>query len=171
VESLSKEEAAAKYPEHECLIYFIDRPQKNWWDYVFRTREGFRHCFLIQWDEWAQRYLLIDWRQYQTDICILFDFEVEKRLKSAHMRGVKPTVVRFWAKKHLLTEAFPIKYCSNTLLRFLGLGNRVLLTPYGLYRTLLGAGGEVVYSWREDNEWRRRPDENPESSGTTTASA
>ena len=169
MEPLWQKETEAKYPEHECLVFFTDRPGRNWWDRLFRTREGFRHCFMLQWDEWAQRYLLIDWRQYQLDIMILFDFEVEKRLKGIASDETKPTVVRIWANKHLMTEAFPVKYCSNTLCRFLGLGNRVVLTPYALYRTLIAAGGKVVYSWRQDNEQERRPKQDPESTGKAAA--
>ena len=49
-----------------------------------------------------------------------------------------------------------LQYCSNHIGKALGLGNRLVLTPYQLYRRLLAAGGEVVYSWR-DHENQEQP--------------
>ena len=143
MESVQEKEATQN---HACLIFFVDRPRLKWWDHVFRTREGFRHCFLMRWDEWTQRYMMIDWRQYQTDIVLMFDFEVDHWVKSA---AVGKTTVVSYTPQYQTLDAFPIKYCSNTLARYLGLGNRMILTPYGLYRTLRRAGGEIVYSWRQ----------------------
>ena len=80
---------------------------------------------------------------------ILFDFEAEQLMRNAG--EVKATVVRFWAGREPSCGGL-ITYCSNIISRYLGLGNRVILTPYGLYRTLIAAGGEVVYCWRDENE-------------------
>lgn len=166
MESVQQKEAQEKWPEHECLIFFMDRPDLKWWDYLF-TRKGFRHCFMVQWDEWAQRWLMFDWRLFQTDVAIMFDFEVEAMLRACRTDTAKLTVVRFWAVKHKIIEAFPIKFCSNTLCRFLGLGNWPMLTPWGLYRTLRREGGEVIYSWRhQDGNGKRRPNHAAENSGT-----
>lgn len=148
MESVQKEETQ-KDDARPCLIFFVDRPRLKWWDHIFRTRAGFRHCFLMRWDEWTQRYLMIDWRQYQTDIVLMFDFEVDMWVKQAAIG--KTTVVSYTPDFQTL-DAFPVKYCSNTLARYLGLGNRMILTPYGLYRTLRRAGGEIVYSWRQHEQ-------------------
>jgi len=132
------------------VIYFIDRPGKNWWDWVFRTRIGFRHCFVLQWCGWSHRWIMVDWRQSRTDFVVLFDFEAEKMLK--HIGAMKGTVVRFVAPNRPDDAGGLVTYCSNIISRFIGLGNTVILTPYGLYRRLLDAGGEVVFSWRDETD-------------------
>ena len=143
-----KEKTREDFPTHEYLIYFIERPDRNWWDWVFRTREGFRHCFVLQWCEWSNRWIMVDWRQSRTDFIVLFDFEAEVFLR--HIGEMKGTVVRFEPPNRPDDAGGLITYCSNIISRFLGLGNSVILTPYGLYRRLLEAGGEVVFSWREE---------------------
>jgi len=139
-------------PPREYLIYFIERPDRNWWDWVFRTREGFRHCFAMQFCEWSNRWIMIDWRQYRTDCMVLFDFEAQAMI--SHVGQAKGTVVRFWPTEEPCRGGL-ITYCSNMISRVLGLGNKVILTPYGLYRTLIAAGGEVVYCWRDEHEQER----------------
>ena len=142
-----EEKTREDFPTHEYLIYFIERPERNWWDYVFRTRLGFRHCFVMQWCEWSQRWIMVDWRQSRTDFIVFFDFEVEGFLR--HIGEVHGTVVRFYPPDRPDDAGGLITYCSNIISRFLGLGNSVILTPYGLYRRLLASGGEVVFSWRD----------------------
>lgn len=144
-----RQEAPQQTPR-EYLIYFVDRPGKHWWDYVFFTREGFRHCFMMSWDQWAQRWLMIDWLADSTNILMLFDFEAEKYLDG--IRGQHATVVRFTADLNETAPSGILTYCSNLLARFLGLGKYLILTPEGLYRKLLATGGEVVYSWRDHDE-------------------
>ena len=93
---------------------------------------------------------MIDWRQSRTDLDILFTFEVEAHLRGLHL--LKGTVVELDARKLAHENGTLITYCSNVIPRFLGLRNKLILTPYGLYRMLLKSGGEVVYSWRDENE-------------------
>jgi len=136
------------FTTHHYLIYFTEREGRNWWDWVFRTREGFRHCFVMQWCEWSNRWIMVDWRQSRTDFIIFFDFEVEEFLR--HIGELKGTVVKFEVPNRPEDVGGLIAYCSNIISRFLGLGNSVILTPYGLYRRLLASGGEVVFSWRDE---------------------
>lgn len=151
---IQKEKPREAYSHREHLIYFVERSELSWWDHVFRTREGFRHCFLTFWCEWSQRWLVINWRQSKTDFIIMYDFELEKILK---VMGVqKATVVRFEAPVDVEEGGPLIAYCSNILSRYLGFGNRLMLTPYALYRKLLKSGGEVVYSWRQDDEYQEQ---------------
>lgn len=145
-----KEESREDYPAHEYLIYFVERDARNWWDYVFRTREGFRHCFVMQWCEWTQRWIMVDWRQSTTDFMILFDFEAQKFIE--HIGQRKGTVIRFKPTAPPNEGGRLLTYCSNMISRYLGLGNTVILTPFGLYRRLLASGGEVVFSWSDDYE-------------------
>lgn len=145
------------FTQHDYLIYFLDREDRSWWDWVFRTREGFRHCFLLQWCEWSNRWIMLNWRQSRTDFIILFDFEAEAFLRD--MLAYKGTVVSFKADLKENENGALISYCSNIISRFLGLGNAVLLTPYGLYRRLLKSGGEVVFCWRDEaNEYETKTD-------------
>jgi len=143
-----------KYSSREHLVYFIDRKGRGWWDYLFRTREGFRHCFLAHWCGWSQRWLVIDWRQSKTDFIIMYDFELEKMLTGIHAEKV--TVVRFEPAPDNEDRGMLISYCSNMISRYLGLGSPALLTPFGLYRRLLRAGGEVVYCWRDQNDQKEQ---------------
>ncbi len=154
-----KEKTREDFPTHDYLIYFIEREDRNWWDWVFRTREGFRHCFVLQWCEWSQRWIMVDWRQSRTDFTVFFDFEMESLLR--HIGEFKGTVVKFRAPPRADDEGGLITYCSNIISRYLGLGNSVILTPYGLYRRLLASGGEVVFSWR-DNEQQTQTDKGAE---------
>jgi len=148
VETVRQEKTREEYVTHEYLIYFIERPDRNWWDYVFHTRLGFRHCFVMQWCEWSKRWLMVDWRQSRLDFIILFDFEAEVMLR--HIGEMQGTVVRFASPKLSDETGGLLTYCSNIISRFLGLGNTLILTPYGLYRRLIDAGGEVVFSWRDE---------------------
>lgn len=152
-----EEKTRENFQTHDYLIYFVERPDRNWWDWVFRTREGFRHCFVTQWCEWSQRWIMVDWRQSRTDFIVFFDFEVESILR--HIGAMKGTVVRFKAPARSDEAGGLITYCSNIISRFIGLGNSVILTPYGLYRRLLKSGGEVVFSWRDEtNEQQTQAD-------------
>lgn len=146
--SVREEKTREDYKTLEYLIFFIERPGRDWWDYLFNTREGFRHCFVMQWCEWSNRWIMVDWRQSRTDFIVLFDFEAEMFMRC--IGAQKGTVVRFRPINAPDTGSL-ITYCSNIISRFLGLGNRIILTPYGLYRRLLTAGGEVVFSWRDEN--------------------
>lgn len=91
---------------------------------------------------------MVDWRQSRTDFIVLFDFEAEVFLR--HIGEMKGTVVKFTPLDRSDDAGGLISYCSNIIGRFVGLGNRVLLTPYGLYRRLLKSGGEVVFCWRDE---------------------
>jgi hypothetical protein len=93
---------------------------------------------------------MVDWRQSGTDFIVFFDFEVELMLR--HIADVKGTVVKFQAKPLPDDSGGLITYCSNIISRYIGLGNSLILTPYGLYRRLLKSGGEVVFSWRDTDE-------------------
>jgi len=147
MERVREEKTREDYATLDYLVCFVDRDDRNWWDYVFRTREGFRHCFALQWCEWSKRWLMVDWRQSRTDFTVFFDFEIELILRRMH--ETKGTVVKFTGPKRPDDAGGLITYCSNILSRFLGLGNPVILTPYGLYRRLVASGGEVVFSWRD----------------------
>lgn len=156
MESVRQEKAREDFPAHEYLICFIDREEIHWWDRLFRTREGFRHCFVMQWCEWSNRWIMVNWRQSRTDFVALFDFEAESFLRN--VREMKGTVVRFRGLPEPTDGPMVIAYCSNIISRFIGFGNALILTPYGLYRRLLSAGGEVVFSWRDDNEQENQTD-------------
>ena len=91
---------------------------------------------------------MIDWRQSRTDFLIFFDFEIELILR--RIGSIKGTVVHFMPVDRPDGAGGLITYCSNLISRFLGLGNTIILTPYGLYRRLLSSGGEVVFSWRDE---------------------
>ncbi len=76
-----------------------------------------------------------------------------------HISSQKGTVVSFKIDLKENENGALISYCSNIISRFLGLGNTVLLTPYGLYRRLLKSGGEVVFCWRDEaNEYEAKTD-------------
>jgi hypothetical protein len=166
VVSIREEEKTREdFTTHDYLIYFIERPDRNWWDYVFRTRPGFRHCFATQWCEWSKRWIMVDWRQSKTDFTVFFDFEIESIIR--HIGEWQGTVVKFKAVEPPNDSGALITYCSNILSRYLGLGNRLILTPYGLYRRLLATGGEVVFSWSDENEQQAQADKTAEGTRTT----
>jgi len=133
----------------------MEREGRYWWDWFFRTRLGFRHVVVIQWCEWTQRWLMVDWRQSRTDFTIFFDFEIEQFLRQMH--AIHGTVVEITPPALDYEEGGLITYCSNIISRFMGLGNTIILTPYGLYRRLIAAGGEVVYSWRDEDVQIEKP--------------
>lgn len=164
MEGVREEKARADFPTHRHLIYFIDRDDRNWWDYVFRTREGFRHCFVTHWCEWSNRWLMLDWRQSKTDFTIFFDFEIESLIR--HIGEFKGTVVAFEAIEPANEGGSLLTYCSNIISRYLGLGNSLILTPYGLYRRLLASGGEVVFCWRDEDEQQAKTEQATEGTRT-----
>jgi len=90
---------------------------------------------------------MVDWRQKTTDFIIFYDFEIEHLIRGIGL--MKGTVVRFTPYDDPDPSGGLLTYCSNVISRFLGLGNTVILTPYGLYRRLLKSGGEVVFDWRD----------------------
>ena len=91
---------------------------------------------------------MVDWRQSRTDFTIFFDFEIEQFMREMHI--LNGTVVELTVPSTDDESGGLLTYCSNIISRFMGLGNTLILTPYGLYRRILAAGGEVVYSWRDD---------------------
>jgi len=152
VESIYAQQARQK-ETGECLIFFIDKPELRWWDHVFRTRPGFRHCFMVSWSHWAQRWLLIDWRTLNLDAMMLFPFELSELEEFA--REQDATIVRYTPKQHDVTSRTPVFiYCTTALQHFLGLSSGPILTPYRLYRKLLKLGGKQIYSGRAENELR-----------------
>lgn len=128
-------------------MIFTDRERRSWWDLF--TTEGFRHCYVARWDEWSQRWLFIDWRETRLDFNILFDFEMERIIRST--RNNKGTVVEYYTTLDLEgTDHHNLfQYCSNHIAKALGFGAHLILTPRALYRRLRASGGEVVYSWRD----------------------
>ena len=156
-----QEKTRQDFKANEYLIYFIERDERNWWDWVFQTPEGFRHCFCLQWCEWSNRWIMVDWRQSRTDFIVLFHFEAEVMLR--HIGEMKGTVVRYLPTEPANEGGSLITYCSNIISRFLGLGNTVILTPYGLYRRLLASGGEVVFCWRDEHEHESQTDQAAEA--------
>lgn len=140
-------------------MIFIDKAELRWWDRF--TEEGFRHVFAARWDEWAQRWLLIDWRETRLDFNILFDFEVEPLLKK--VGKAQGTVVEYTVELDFegnMGRGF-LQYCSRNLCKAMGLGNHLILTPKELYRRLLANGGEVVYSWSDHEEIETDPGATP----------
>jgi len=103
---------------------------------------------------------MVDWRQSRTDFVVLFDFEAEEMVR--HIGDIKGTVVKLTPISRPDDEGGLITYCSNIISRYLGLGNTVILTPYGLYRRLLKSGGEVVFSWRDEYEQEVQADQTAE---------
>lgn len=149
MEPIRKEKTRSEYKDSEALVFFINTDEIHWWDHMFRTREGFRHCFMLQWCEWSQRWMMIDWRQKNVDCMILFDFEAQAFMGFAGTR--KGTVVKCFPKKIDAERGPLISYCSSLMARYLGFGDRIILTPWRLYRMLTAAGGEVVYRWSDEN--------------------
>ena len=147
---IRQEKTRPDYDSRESLIFFTDRAELSWWDLVFRTRKGFRHCFLLHWCEWSNRWLMIDWRQSHTECNILFDFEAQDLM--AEIGAAKGTIVRFRSPKNPLGTRAKVTYCSNWIGRFLGFGNTLILTPHALYRRLRKSGGEIVLSWSDEHE-------------------
>jgi hypothetical protein len=168
MERISEEKKAQQKPD-EYLVYFIDREERYWWDWLFHTRPGFRHCFILYWDEYVLRWLLVDWRLRKLDIMMMFDFEAERIFKSAG--ECRATIVRY-PKPEDLQGGQPglISYCSNMMAKFLGLNNHLILTPYQLYRKLIAAGGEVAFDWRNDDVRieTQRPDPGATRVGSST---
>lgn len=161
--SVRTKKTRVEYDSHESLIFFTDRDERSWWDTIFRTREGFRHCFLMQWCQWSNRWLMIDWRQAHLECKILFDFEAQQLMRD--IGAVQGTVVRFVSPQTPIGTRAKITYCSNWIGRYLGFGNTLILTPHALYRRLRKSGGEVVFSWRDVNE-KQQPQANRESEAT-----
>jgi hypothetical protein len=155
-----EEKTRADFRTHRYIVCFVEREGRNWWDWFFRTRLGFRHCFVVQWCEWTQRWIMVDWRKSRTDFTVFFDFEIEAFLRQ--MRVVHGTVVELTPPEREDDAGGLLTYCSNIISRFMGLGNTVILTPYGLYRRILAAGGEVVYSWRDEDEQQSEADSRTE---------
>lgn len=149
MEPVLEKETREKYENGEALIFFIERDDRDWWDSVFRTREGFRHCFMLQWDEWSKRWLYVDWQQNSIDVMILFDFEAQYFME--HMQAKKGTVVRYFPVGDPNERGPLLAYCTTVIGRYLGFGDRLILTPHRLYRMLIAAGGEIVYRWSDEN--------------------
>lgn len=103
---------------------------------------------------------MVDWRQSRTDFTVFFDFEIEGFLSQMHV--VHGTVVELTPPFRSDDSGGLITYCSNIISRFMGLGNTLILTPFGLYRRILAAGGEVVYSWRDEDGKQAQADSRTE---------
>lgn len=103
---------------------------------------------------------MVDWRQSRTDFTVFFDFEIEAFLRQMHV--VHGTVVELTPPNRPDETGALLTYCSNIISRYMGLGNTLILTPYGLYRRILAAGGEVVYSWRDEDEQQSEADSRTE---------
>lgn len=146
----TQEEKTQKYKD-DCLIFFQDTPGKRWWDYVFHTRPGFKHCFLLYWDGWARRFILLDWRMNRVDVMCFFDFEIEEFF--AHADKWDGTVVRFMPVSEVQSRfGFPYKSCVTMIQHFLALQHYLILTPFQLYRRLMQLGGEVITEWSENSD-------------------
>ena len=96
-------------------------------------RSGFRHCFVVikQNDLW----MIVDPRANKTDIIILPHpphFNVPRYFMSEGKTVCKITGM---ITPHKIAPLFPMS-CVETVKRIIGLHNRFIITPYGLYRYL-----------------------------------
>ena len=129
------------------LVCFTGRDEKiYWWD-RFIGRD-FKHCFIIQYQDSVNQWILMDWR---TGVCDLVIF------KSSEMSSILNMLRTSYGRMVLFNAALPEKesyyriplmYCVQAALQVLGLPTRWTFTPKQLYKRLINSGGQEIINYR-----------------------
>lgn len=119
-----KNNALKGYRYPYALVGFGGRPRIWWMKYL---KKGFSHCFVVLGNgfEW----ILVDPLAHYTDVIVLKNVNVKGYLKS---NGYK--IIQTTPGIPNNTKPFLMPYtCVETVKRFLGIKNRLILTPYQLF--------------------------------------
>lgn len=129
----------------EWHIFFVDRDKLYWFDRVFRTRKGFRHCFALGYQPKSYHYILMDWQGHRLDLKILHPWKLDQLLVEVDSKY--PTVVSYIPSvddESISLMRQPLLYCVEAIKHLLGIRNFFVWTPYQLYRELLKRGATVI---------------------------
>lgn len=129
----------------EWQVFFVDREELYWFDYLFHTRQGFRHCFVVGYQPQSYQYILMDWMGHKLQMEILHPWRYQQLMEALEEK--QHTIVTF--RPNVDDESIsllrqPLLYCVEAVKHLLGIRNFFIWTPYQLYRELLKRDAVVI---------------------------
>jgi len=129
----------------EWQVFFADRDDLYWFDWLFHTRKGFRHCFVVGYQPKSYQYILLDWQGHKLTLEILHPYRYQQLIESLEEK--QHTIVTY--RPNVDDESIsllrqPLLYCVEAVKHLLGIRNFFIWTPYQLYRELLKRNATVI---------------------------
>lgn len=136
----------------EWQVVFADREELYWFDRVFHTRSGFRHCFAIGYQPKSYHYILLDWQGHKLNLEIMHPWRLDQLMQA--LESKEHTIVTY--RHNVEDESIslmrqPLLYCVEAVKHLLGIRNFFVWTPYQLYRELVRRGGTVIKRTHDEN--------------------
>lgn len=133
-------------PEFDWLVIFRDVDnKKKWWDYLFRTRKGFRHVCAIAYQPQSYHWIYFDWTSKWTQTWIYHPQRAKDVLEWAK-KDYNATIVSYRPRKDK-NSVFnvPVLYCTEVIKHLLGVDKFFIWTPWQLYQYLIRTGGTEIH--------------------------
>jgi len=129
------------YFPKEWLVFFYDPPNYEWY-HRFR-KHGMAHCGAIAYYTKKDKWLVVEHIHRRLDLNIIDGEEVDKMLSYiVQHKGVILKCKTFRHKWRLFQAAWLREHsCVTIIMRVLGI-NRLIITPYQLYKYLKKQGCE-----------------------------
>lgn len=128
------------------------RDERYWWDKWKLTRRGFRHCYVVQYQPYTKRWVLIDWR---CGICDVLAFEHDEMEYIFNQLAASEGTAVLFKKNKIDKEIYyriPFIYCVSAALQVLGMPTRWTFTPKQLYKRIMRNGGEELLNHRSTED-------------------
>ena len=129
------------YFPKEWLVFFYDPPNHEWY-HRFR-KDGMAHCGIIGYYPKKDKWLAVEHIHRRLDLNIIEGEELDKML--SHVLEHKGRILKcktFRHKWRLFQAAWLREHsCVTVVMRVLGI-NRLIITPYQLYKYLKKQGCE-----------------------------
>ena len=134
-------------PEFDWMVIFTDREELKWWDYLYpiHTRKGFRHCFALGYQPGSYHWIMLDWTSSHLQLWIYHPLQAKAVMSWAKNRP-ETTIVSYRPKKNKGSVfSFRILYCVEAIKRLLSIRGFFVITPYQLFKKIMGSGGTIIY--------------------------
>ena len=127
------------YFQKEWMIFFYDPPQEEWY-HVFR-RKGMAHCGAFYFDPNKNTWIMIEHIHKRLDVSLLQGEELNRVIYHIlSNNGVILRTKRFKHKSRLFQAAWLREHsCVTIIMRLIGI-NRLIITPFQLYKYLVKNG-------------------------------
>ena len=113
------------------------------------TSRHFRHCYVIQYQPEAKRWVLMDWRSGMMDLVAFEHDELKYILGQLKGDEWHRRTVQGGDEEEANCMRIPLIHCVSAVLQVLGLPTHFTMTPKQLYKRLMKSGGEEIVNYRE----------------------
>ena len=127
------------YFPKEWLVFFYDPPLESWY-HMFR-RGGMAHCGMMGYDHTKNVWIIIEHIHKRLDVKVLSGEEISYIME--YIVNNKGVILKcpLQREKFKLFQGAWLREnsCVTVIMRVLGI-NRLIITPYGLYKYLVNNG-------------------------------